>query len=125
MCVLTEQSVFMSLPFARPIVHMLSYSPVTARADVAMPIKKAPARAERTYVLMFISSVRDLRRSFQNTIVHLGSSVGDGSHVFVTDIIGPKDDEDHAVLRQHDPRLTQNRQAIVQELSSHDRERRA
>ena len=41
------------------------YSPVTARAAVAMPIKKAPARAELIYVFMFISCQWDLRRSFR------------------------------------------------------------
>jgi hypothetical protein len=34
---------------------MLSYSPVTARAAVAMLMKKVPARAELMHVLMFIS----------------------------------------------------------------------
>src|SRR5262245_4946424 len=84
-CPLMEQSVCMSLPSARPIVHMLLYSPVTARAAVAIPIKKAPASAELIYVFMFyLLSVGDLRRSFQKTIIRLGSSVGDPSHAFVT-----------------------------------------
>ena len=44
--VLTEQSVCTSLPWRDPCVHMLSNSPVTAKAAVAMPMKKAPARAQ-------------------------------------------------------------------------------
>src|SRR5262245_12252386 len=55
-CPLMEQSVCMSLPSASPIVHMFLYSPVTARAAVAMPIRKAPARADLMYGLMIISS---------------------------------------------------------------------
>src|SRR5262245_40261530 len=87
-----EQSVCMSLPSARPIVHMLLYSPVTARAAVAIPIQKAPASAELMYVFMFyLLSVGDLRRSFQNTILRsIGSFVGDRGHAFMTVIIGPK-----------------------------------
>src|SRR6516162_1151510 len=75
----------MSLPLARPIVHMLSYSPVTARAAVAMPMKKVPASAELKYVFIFISCQWGICGDLQNTIVRLvGSSVSDPSYVFKT-----------------------------------------
>jgi hypothetical protein len=68
--------------------------------------------------------VGDLRRSFQKTIVHLGSSVGDPGHVVVTDLpLG----HSRRNWRQHDQRgqiETQNRRPIVR-VSSHDRERKA
>ena len=46
------------------------------------------AREDRTDVRFHVHllSVGDLRRSFQKTGVHLGSSVGDPGHVVVTDL---------------------------------------
>src|SRR5689334_21011587 len=52
-----EQSVFMSFSDARPIEHMLLNSPVTARAAVAVPSKKAPATADLRYALTMVSSL--------------------------------------------------------------------
>src|SRR5690349_25032704 len=74
----------MSLPPARPIVHMLSYSPVTARAAVAMPTKKAPARAELIYIFMFISCQWGSAEIHNTLVRFVGSSVSDPSYVFVT-----------------------------------------
>ena len=48
---LTEQSVFTSLLLARPSVHILLNSPVTANAAVASPSANAPASADVTNVL--------------------------------------------------------------------------
>jgi hypothetical protein len=42
---------------------MLSYSPVTARAAVAMPTKKAPAGRTDIHFHVHLLSVGDLRRS--------------------------------------------------------------
>jgi hypothetical protein len=56
-----EQSVCMSLPRARPIVHMLPYSPVSAIAAVAIPSKKAPATAGVMYALTIVVPPRGLR----------------------------------------------------------------
>src|SRR5262245_7076807 len=51
-----EQSVCMSLPVARPIVHMLLNSPVTAKAAMVIPSKNAPATADLRYALTIVSS---------------------------------------------------------------------
>src|SRR5262249_1879751 len=51
MLALTEQSVFTCLLLARPSVHILLNSPVTANAAVASPSTNAPASADVTNVL--------------------------------------------------------------------------
>src|ERR1044071_7624777 len=51
---LTEQSVFTSLPLARPQLHILSNSPVAAMAAVARPSANAPASADVTIVLIMV-----------------------------------------------------------------------
>ena len=66
-------------------------------------------------------SVGDLRRSFQKTIVHLGSSVSDRGHVFVTDFHLDTRPETGVNMTSAE---TQNRRPIVR-VSSHDRERKA
>src|SRR6476660_6553480 len=50
----------MSLPRARPIEHMLPYSPVTAKAAVAKPSNKAPAKADVMKLLTMIIPPRGL-----------------------------------------------------------------
>src|SRR6476619_2965068 len=49
-----EQSVCMSWPVARPCVHILPNSPVTAKAAVAKPSRKAPATADLRYALTMV-----------------------------------------------------------------------